>query len=124
MPTRKFYATLFVEWRYFDEALKIAPKDAVTLNDRGVNSLMAPFTIVLSGSLLPLPLFPSWLHDVLFMQPLAGVLDIPFRIYTGSLTGVGAAAGIGLQVFWTIAFVIGGHVWMDRVMRRLQVQGG
>ncbi len=95
-----------------------------TLNDRGVNSVIAPFTIILTGSLIPLPLFPNWLHTALFIQPLAGVFDIPFRIYTGNLAGTRAVAGIGLQIMWTIVIVIGGRWWMHRVMRRLQVQGG
>ncbi len=95
-----------------------------TLNDRGVNSVIGPFTIVLSGNLLPLALFPDWMHIALLVQPFAGVADIPFRIYTGNLTGAAAGAGLGLQTFWTVVFVIGGRFWMERVMRRLQVQGG
>jgi len=96
----------------------------VTLNDRGINSLVAPFTIVLSGNLIPLPLFPDWMHGVLFVQPFAGLIDIPFRIYSGNLHGVMALAGIGLQIFWTAALVLVGRVWMERVMRRLEMQGG
>jgi ABC-2 type transport system permease protein len=96
----------------------------VTLNDRGINSLVAPFTIVLSGNLIPLPLFPDWMRTALFVQPFAGLIDIPFRIYSGNLHGLMAAAGIGLQMFWTIVFVLLGRVWMERVMRHLEMQGG
>jgi ABC-2 type transport system permease protein len=96
----------------------------VTLNDRGVNSLASPFTIVLSGSLLPLPLYPGWMHTLLFVQPFAGLVDIPFRIYSGNLQGGMAWAGIALQLFWTLALVVIGRMWIERVMRRLQVQGG
>lgn len=96
----------------------------VTLNDRGINSLASPFTIVLSGSLLPLPLYPGCMHAFLFIQPFAGLVDIPFRIYAGNLHGEMAWAGIGLQVLWTAVFVVVGRAWMERVMRRLQVQGG
>src|SRR5687768_5868044 len=34
-----------------------------TLSDRGVNSVIGPMVIVLSGSLVPLPLFPDWLRS-------------------------------------------------------------
>jgi ABC-2 type transport system permease protein len=95
-----------------------------TLDDRGVNQLLSPFTVVLSGSLIPLVLYPDWLHRALFLQPFAGVVDIPFRVYSGNLAGGAAWAGIGLQAFWTLAFVVGGRIWMERVMRRLEVQGG
>jgi ABC-2 type transport system permease protein len=83
-----------------------------------------PVAIVLSGNLIPLALFPDWLQTFLFVQPLAGVLDIPFRIYSGNLAGAHAWAGVGLQVFWTIVLTALGRAWLERVMRRLEVQGG
>lgn len=95
-----------------------------TLSDRGVNILFTPLTIVLSGNLIPLALFPDEFQFALFIQPLAGVVDIPFRIYSGALTGSMAWAGIGLQAFWTVTLILAGRVWMERVMRRLEVQGG
>jgi len=97
---------------------------AATLTDRGINTLVPPFVILLSGSLLPLPLFPDWARTALFLQPFAGLVDIPFRIYFGQLSGAGAWAGLGLQTFWTVVLVAGGRMWMNRVMAGLQVQGG
>jgi ABC-2 type transport system permease protein len=93
------------------------------LNDRGVNSLLGPVVIVLSGNLIPLALFPDWMHVALFVQPFAGLVDIPFRIYSGNLAGVSAWAGIALQSFWTFVIARAGHAWMARVMRRLSMQG-
>jgi ABC-2 type transport system permease protein len=96
----------------------------VTLNDRGVNYLLSPFTIVFTGNLIPLALYPDWMHRLLFIQPFAGVVDIPFRIYSGNLHGQAAWVGISLQIGWTLLLVAGGTVWMERAMRRLEVQGG
>jgi len=96
----------------------------VTLNERGVNYLLSPFTVVLSGNLLPLALFPDWMHRLLFLQPFAGIVDIPFRIYSGNLEGREAFAGVGLQALWTLLLVAGGRAWMHRVMQRLDIQGG
>ena len=97
---------------------------AATLNARGVNTLAMPVVIVFSGALLPLPLFPDGIRAALFVQPLAGVLDIPNRIYSGALTDLAAWAGLGLQAFWTAALIAGGRLWLGHVMRRLEVQGG
>ena len=97
---------------------------AATLTDRGFNTLMAPIAILLTGNLVPLPFFPDWARTALFVQPFAGVVDIPFRIYFGQLNGTMALAGIGLQVFWTLVLVGLGRLWLGRVMDRLQVQGG
>ena len=97
---------------------------AITLNDRGVNTLLMPTVVIFSGSLLPLQLLPDSWRTVLFLQPFAGLMDIPFRIYFGDLTGSAALAGFGLQTFWTVIFVLVGRVLLERAMRRLQVQGG
>ncbi|HEX4196083.1 MAG TPA: hypothetical protein VHZ26_01445 [Caulobacteraceae bacterium] len=97
---------------------------AATLTDRGVNSFVAPLAILFSGNLIPLPLFPDWARVALFVQPFAGVVDIPFRIYLGQITGWVAWAGLGVQVFWIVVLVGLGRLWMGRVMGRLQVQGG
>jgi ABC-2 type transport system permease protein len=94
------------------------------LNDRGVNSVLGPITVVLSGNLLPLTLYPSWMRGALFVQPFAGLVDIPFRIYSGNLSGGMAWAGIGLQLFWTTALIAGGRLGLERVMGGLEMQGG
>jgi ABC-2 type transport system permease protein len=94
------------------------------LTDRGANAISLPLVVALSGSLLPLALFPDWLQTVLLMQPFAGLLDIPLRIYMGNLVGAGAVAGLGLQLFWIIAVIALGRFAMARALRRLEVQGG
>jgi ABC-2 type transport system permease protein len=96
----------------------------VTLTDRGANAISLPLVVALSGSLLPLGLFPDELQTVLLMQPFAGLLDIPLRIYTGNLVGAEAIGGIGLQLFWIVAVIALGRIAMARALRRLEVQGG
>jgi len=95
-----------------------------TLTDRGINTLMMPLAIIFTGNLLPLQLFPDWARTALFLQPFAGVFDIPFRIYFGQLAGASAALGLALQLGWTAVLAAAGWLWLQRVMRRLQVQGG
>jgi ABC-2 type transport system permease protein len=95
-----------------------------TLSDRGVTSLAGPLVVILSGSLLPLPLYPDWMQPVLRNQPFAGLLDTPLRIYGGHLGGVDAFAALGRQVVWVILLVMLGRALMARFMAKLQVQGG
>lgn len=97
---------------------------AATLNDRGVTILFAPVLIVLSGNLMPLPLYPDAVQGLLLFQPFAGILDIPCRIYMGHLTGPDAWLGLGLQAFWSLFAMLIGRLWMERTMQRLEVQGG
>jgi viologen exporter family transport system permease protein len=96
----------------------------LTLSDRGANTFFAPLAIVFSGSLVPLPLLPNWLQPLLRHQPFAGLMDFPFRIYSGNLAGTAALASLAWQAFWVIALIALGRIVMARVMARLQIQGG
>jgi len=94
------------------------------LNERGINALAGPLVIVFSGNLLPLPLLPDAWQTLLLVQPLAGVMDIPARIYFGQLGGAQLFVGLGLQCAWIAVLVAFGRMAMGRTMRRLEVQGG
>lgn len=95
-----------------------------TLNDRGPNTLVAPIVNLFSGMVVPLAFFPDAWRPWLRGQPFAGLIDIPFSIYFGGLTGWGAASGVALQFGWTVTLILVGRVWLGRTMRRLVVQGG
>jgi len=97
---------------------------AASLNERGVNAVLTPLVIVFSGSLLPLDFYPDALRPFLHVQPLAGLVDIPFRIYFADLTGAAALRGLALQAGWTLVLVGLGRLAMERMMRRLEMQGG
>ena len=95
-----------------------------TLTDRGVNTLAAPIVNLFSGMVVPLAFFPDWLRPWLRAQPVAGLVDIPFSIYFGGLSGLSALGAIALQFGWSLALIVLGRAWLGRAMRRLQVQGG
>ena len=85
---------------------------------------IAPVLVTpLSGMIVPLALMPGWMQPFLFWQPFAGLVDIPYRIYFGNLTGAGALAGIAAQCFWVVLFILIGRAWMSRVMARVDMQG-
>ena len=96
----------------------------MTLSDRGVNALAVPLVLALSGSIVPLPFFPDWMQRFLFLQPFAGLVDIPYRIYFANLAGFVAIAGLAQMLVWTALLVFAGNRMMGYAMSRLQVQGG
>jgi len=95
-----------------------------TMTDKGAGALAAAVVNMLSGLVLPLAFFPDWLRPWLRAQPIAGLIDIPFSIYFGGLSGWSAAGAIALQFGWVVILVLAGRAWLGRSMRRLQVQGG
>jgi ABC-2 type transport system permease protein len=94
-----------------------------SLNDRGIVTLVTPLVVIFSGNLLPLALFPDWMQTALLLQPFAGVLDIPSRIYFGNLAGDAALAGLGIQLCWVVTSIGCGRVALSLTMRRLEMQG-
>ncbi|MFT3718566.1 ABC transporter permease [Pseudorhodoferax sp.] len=97
---------------------------AATLDARGINAFATPLAVLLSGNLLPLALLPEGWQAALLLQPLAGLLDIPMRLYMGRAPGLQAAGLLALQAFWVAALVALGRACMARVMARLEIQGG
>ncbi len=95
-----------------------------TVSGQGINAISNSLVVILSGMVIPLPLFPDWAQAFLFVQPLAGLVDIPYRIYFANLSGAAAFGGIALQIVWTLLLIGLGRLLMARTMRRVQVQGG
>jgi ABC-2 type transport system permease protein len=94
------------------------------VSGQGLNAITNSLVIILSGMVIPLPLFPDWAHLFLLCQPFAGLVDIPYRIYFANLSGMAAAGGIALQLAWTLVLIGMGRLLMARTMGRIQVQGG
>jgi ABC-2 type transport system permease protein len=92
--------------------------------ERGVVALLPSSVVVFSGNLLPLSLFPDWLAPLLLLQPFAGLLDIPLRLYTGQASGAPGAALLGLQLAWLVLLVGLGRRAVARAFARLEVHGG
>lgn len=95
-----------------------------TLSGEGLNRLMPGVVPLMSGLVVPLPLYPDWLQGVLFWQPFRGLADVPFRIYSGHIPPHAAVVEIALQLGWS-ALIVGFGMWLlGRGGQRVVVQGG
>ena len=90
----------------------------------GPTTSLAFVAMLLGGSYLPLQLWPDFLQRILLFQPFAGRLDIPIRLFIGSMPPADAIWAIGLQLMWTIIFIALGKALMNRNISQLIVQGG
>jgi len=79
---------------------------------------------VLSGSYLPLQLWPESLQKLLFYQPFAGYLDIPIRLYLGTIAPEDAGRAICLQLLWSVVFILSGKALMTKRLQTIVIQGG
>jgi ABC-2 type transport system permease protein len=95
-----------------------------TLAGDGMTRIVPAVIMLLSGSLVPMAYFPEWSQTALEYLPFAGLLDIPFRFYLGTLPAGEFWRFAVLELGWTAAF-IGLGLWLLKVaVKRVVVQGG
>jgi ABC-2 type transport system permease protein len=94
------------------------------LSGEGINRIMLSIVTIFTGMVIPLPLFPDWLQPVLQWQPLRGVVDVPYRIYSGDILPAPAMGEIVLQACWVVLLIWCGRWLLTVRLRRLVVQGG
>ncbi|MBI2501885.1 MAG: ABC-2 family transporter protein [Candidatus Latescibacteria bacterium] len=95
-----------------------------TIAGEGIFQIVAACVVLLSGMIVPLPFFPDWMQVALKSLPFAGLVDLPFRLYTGHIPAAEAPAIFAGQLAWTAALVGLGRLVLRRGIRRLVVQGG
>lgn len=95
-----------------------------TFSGEGIQRLMPHLTILLSGMVVPLPLFPKWMQPFLNLQPFRGIMDIPCRLYTGVIPVTQAPYFLAFQIAWTVAFIMLGQFLIKKALRQFVVQGG
>jgi len=95
-----------------------------TISGEGAVVLLTSLVTLLSGMIVPLPLFPDWAQPVVQALPFAGLVDLPFRVFTGHIPAGAVASVLQRQTFWTIALVVFGRWLLSQGMRRVVVQGG
>jgi ABC-2 type transport system permease protein len=95
-----------------------------TLAGEGAWQLLAVSIWLFSGIMIPLPFFPDWLQPVLRALPFRGLMDVPFRIYTGHIPVSAALPTIMSVLAWAAALFGLGRILLARGTRKLVVQGG
>ena len=95
-----------------------------TLSSTGWNAILPLAAWICSGMVVPLPYLPHWAQAVLELLPFAGLIDTPFRIYSGHLAGLEALRALLVQAAWGVALVAAGHRLMAVGIRKVVIQGG
>ncbi|MEN6479515.1 MAG: ABC-2 type transporter [Anaerolineales bacterium] len=95
-----------------------------TVTGDGLSRLTSTLATVLSGSVIPLPLFPDSFQTVLNVLPFRGLMDIPFRLYSGNIPLVDRPRELAFQLAWALGLMLLGRFALQRGLRRLVLQGG
>lgn len=94
------------------------------LDYRGVVGLVSIVWTFLSGSIIPLALFPGVWRTIAEALPFAGMIQTPVDIFLQQQHGSALAALFGQQLLWTVLLLLLGRWLLGKAGRRLVVQGG
>ena len=95
-----------------------------TISGEGISRLLMLLSYLLSGMVVPLPLFPDALQPVLNVLPFRGLCDLPYRLFTGHIPLSELPYALGHQLAWVAALALLGRWLLGRAARRLVIQGG
>lgn len=95
-----------------------------TISGEGIVRLLPSVVMLLSGMLVPIPLFPDWAQPILEFLPFKALVDAPYRVYLGNIP-IDDLGGVVLhQWVWIAILILGGRTLLKRGLKRMVVQGG
>lgn len=95
-----------------------------TMSPTGSLLLFGVIGEFLAGMVIPIPLMPDWMQNIVYMLPFRWTADFPFRVYSGHISKEDALIGIVIQLVWLLTLVGVGRLAMAKSLRRVVVQGG
>lgn len=93
-------------------------------NAAGLAHLKATVISVLSGSLIPLDLYPGALRPLVLALPFQGMSHTPANLYTERIPLDAVWLPLAVQAAWAVALFVAGRVAFRAALRVLVVQGG
>jgi len=95
-----------------------------TIGSQGTRIIVAVAGDFLAGGTIPIPFFPDRVRVVAELLPFGSMQNTPLRIFNGDLIGTDIVRAMLMQVFWLVAMLIIGRLWIARALKRVIVQGG
>jgi ABC-2 type transport system permease protein len=94
------------------------------LDVRGPNQIGWVSAQFLSGTFVPLFLFPDGLERVVRALPFASIMQLPVEVFLGRHAGLDLLGVYATQAAWLAALAVAGRLILARAVRKVVVQGG
>ena len=95
-----------------------------TISSMGLRMLFISASEFFAGAVIPLPFFPERLQKIMEILPFASMQNVPFRIYSGSMSVDEMRNAVILQVFWLVVVTAAGKMLCKKAERHIVVLGG
>lgn len=95
-----------------------------TLSPMGIRIVGLSIMEFFSGGIIPLPFLPENIRFIIEASPFGSMQNMPYRIYSGNISGNAAIQSIILQFFWLFFLFILGHLLMKKAISKTVIQGG
>lgn len=95
-----------------------------TIDEKGIVNIFMVFSDVLSGLVIPVPFFPTFLQNISNILPFRYVSDFPFRLFVGMESLNSCLIGYLVQIIWIIILVTSGYLLTKKALKKITVQGG
>ncbi|MFC4619031.1 ABC transporter permease [Camelliibacillus cellulosilyticus] len=96
----------------------------VTMSPTGSLLLFSVVGEFFAGLVIPIPFMPGWVQVIANFLPFRWTTDFPFRVYSGQIPSSEALMGLMVQLVWLIVLFVVGRWVLNRVLRKIVVQGG
>lgn len=90
----------------------------------GLTQIMNAISQLLSGALIPMVFFPSWMQGMFNFLPFSSMIYTPSMIYLGKLTNIEIIKAISIQFLWVIILMIIGRQMWKALIKELTILGG
>lgn len=95
-----------------------------TMSSKGTNSIFYAIIEFFGGTFVPIALMPNFWQKFCYMLPFSLAADLPFRIYTGSISTCEGGMYIIMQIVWLLFITISGTIITNNRLKKVVIQGG
>jgi len=95
-----------------------------TLDEKGIINIIMVLADILSGLVIPIPFFPTFLQNISNILPFRYTSDFPFRLYVGSIPLNECFISFIMQIIWILILTSLGYFLTKNALKKISIQGG
>ena len=95
-----------------------------TLDEKGIMTILMVVGEIFAGGEIPLAFFPNFLRTIAYILPFRYICDLPFNIYSGTLSIKDSLINTSYGLIWLIIILILGLILSNKALKKASIQGG